>query len=619
MTRRSKARIARERSQPPRPSPKGRFSPSEVQSTERWLTIAVCCFLAVAVWVVFGQTRNHGFVNFDDNVYVYENPAVIRGVGWSGIAWAFSHSVSWNWHPLTVLSHMLDCRLYGLNHPAGHHLTNVLLHAATVIMLFLVLKNMTGLRTNAAAPQAGGFWSSAFVAAVFAIHPLRVESVAWVSERKDVLSGLFFMLTLWAYHQYVLRLKVQSPKSKVWYGLALGLFALGLMSKPMLVTLPFVLLLLDYWPLKRIPDFRLRFSALKPLVVEKIPFLLLAVAACVGAVLAQKGAIVSVEKLALPWRIGNALTACAIYLKQMVYPVGLAVFYPHPENHLSAWQMGMSGLLLTLITAAVLTGRRKHPYLLVGWLWYLGMLVPVLGIMQVGSQAHADRYTYLPQIGLFILVSWGLMELCGGWRYRRAVLGSVAGAMLAGLLAVAYIQTGYWKDSVTLWTHTLDCTSGNYVAHKNLGNALADQGKSAEAIQHFEQALQIKPDAQAHFNWGTTLAEQGKLAEAVPHFEQALQLDPDYAKAHNNFGNVLAAQGRFAEAVPHYRRVLELNPDYVEAHFNLGNALADQGKLAEAMPHFHQALDLAIAQNKIALVERIRARINSVSSTRPPP
>lgn len=274
---------------------------------------------------------------------------------------------------------------------------------------------------------------------------------------------------------------------------------------------------------------------------------------------------------------------------------------------------------MTLITVGVLAGRRKHPYLLVGWLWYLGMLVPVMGIMQVGSQAHADRYTYLPQIGLYILVSWGLPELCGGWRDRRAVLGSAAAAMLAGLLAVAYIQTGYWKDSVTLWTHALDCTSGNYVAHKNLGNALADQGKAAEAIQHFEQALQIIPDAQAQYDWGTTLAEQGKLAEAVPHFEQALQLNPNYAKAHNNFGNVLAAQGRLAEAVPHYKRVLELNPDYAEAHFNLGNALADQGKLAEAMPHFHQALNLAVAQNKTALAARIRARLNSVSSTLPPP
>jgi protein O-mannosyl-transferase len=615
MSRRSKARIAREQTPP---TSKGRISSTQFQSTDRWPTVAVCGFLAVAVWVVFGQTLNHGFVNYDDNVYVYENPAVSQGLSWSGIAWAFSHSLSWNWHPITVLSHMLDCQFYGLN-PSAHHLTNVLLHAATVIMLFLVLKSMMGFRAAAPAMQTRVFWQSTFVAAVFAIHPLRVESVAWVSERKDVLSGLFFMLTLWAYYQYVLRLIAHSPKSKVWYGLALGLFALGLMSKPMLVTLPFVLLLLDYWPLKRIPDFHLRFAVLKPLVVEKIPFLLLTVAACMGAVLAQKGAIVSVDKLALTWRIRNALTACAVYIEQMVYPFGLAVFYPHPENHLAAWKVCVSMLLLALITVGVLAGRRKHPYLLVGWLWYLGMLVPVLGIMQVGSQAHADRYTYLPQIGLLILVAWGLSELCGGWRYRRAVLGYAAAATLAGLLVVAYIQTGFWKNSLTLWTHTLDCTSGNSIAHNNLGNALADQGKTAEAIQHYQQALEIKPDAQAHFNWGTTLAEQGKLADAVPHFEQALQLDPNYAKAHNNFGNVLAAQRRFAESVPHYQRALELNPDNIEARFNLGNVLADQGKVTDAMPHFHQALNLAIAQNKSALVDRIRARINLVSSTRPMP
>ncbi len=556
----------------------------------------VCVFLALAIWAVFGQTRHCEFVNYDDDVYVYNNPRIASGLTWPGVVWAFSHANGpGEWLPLTAISRMWDCELYGLR-PAGHHLTNVLLHAATAIFLFLVLRYLTGL-----------FWPSAFVAAVFAIHPLRVESVAWVTERKDVLSGLFFMLTVFCYAKAVMgggREAARTDKTaptlsrSLFYWLALVFFALGLLSKSMLVTLPFVLLLLDYWPLTRLSSCvpgspRSRFHAWRGLFLEKIPFLLLSAAAGVVTVLAQKDAIGSVQAFDFTSRIENALVSYVAYLWQMFCPTRLAVFYPHPQNHLSLWMVGLSGLVLFLISAGILAGRRRHPYLLVGWLWYLGMLVPVIGLVQAGDQARADRYTYLPQIGLYLLAAWGAMDLCSTWHHRRVALGLGAGAILAGLLAGAIFQTSYWKDSVTLWTHTLDCTSGNYLAHNNLGLALAGEGKLAEAIEHYDQALQFMPDyAKAQNNLGVALAGEGKLVEAVEHYEQALQLQPDYAEAHNNLGIALASEGRLAEAIEHYQRALQLMPDYAKAHNNLGVALASEGRLAGAREQYERALQL---------------------------
>ena len=616
--------------------------PDDTGSHDRWLSFAICLLLALAVWIAFGQTRHFQFVNYDDAAYVYENPAITGGLSLHGIVRAFTHNDgAGEWLPLTAISRMLDWQLYGAN-AGGHHLTNVLLHAATAILLFLVLRNMTG-----------ALWRSAFVAAVFAIHPLRVESVAWVTERKDVLSGLFFMLTLLCYAKAVAGdplsqrfnaagkgpvARTEAAHSPVvprvtghesrFYWLALLCFTFGLLSKSTLVTLPFVLLLLDYWPLQRMtPASGLDVRRIGHLALEKIPFLLLSAAACVATVLSQKDAIKSVQDVDSPSRISNALVAYTDYLGQMLYPVGLAVLYPHPGNHLSVWHVGLAVLVLLSISAGVLAGCRKHPYLLVGWLWYLGMLVPVIGFVQVGEQARADRYTYLPQIGLYILVAWGVAELCGALRWRRAVLGSSALATLAGLLAVAYVQTGYWKDSIALWTHTLACTSGNAFAHYHLGSALADQAKPAEAIQQYEQALQLKPDyPEALNNFGIALARQGKLAEAIQHYErvlqlrpgsagtlnnlgaalagqgkwaeaiqrfqQALQLNPDDAEVHNNLGKALAAQGKWAEATQHYERALQVKPDDVDAHYNLGRALAAQGKLAEAMQHYERALQL---------------------------
>lgn len=642
----------------------------------RWLPVVICVLLAAAVWTVFGQTVHHAFVNYDDQVYVYDNPTVTQGLSWSGAIWAFTHSLCNNWHPLTVLSYMLDCRLYGL-HAGGYHLTNVLLHAANAIILFLLLRNLTG-----------ALWRSAFVAAVFAIHPLRVESVAWVAERKDVLSGLFFLLTLWAYSQYGKPSRNQSAHSRAWYGLALGFFALGLMSKPMLVTVPFILLLLDYWPLNRIPNGETQAVDWRLIVREKIPFLVLAVADCGATIWAQKEAIQTGASYGLSTRLANAVVSYADYLFQMVYPMKLAVLYTHPGNQLPAWKIGLALLVLIVISWVALAGRRKQLYLLMGWLWYLGMLVPVIGLMQVGAQAQADRYTYLPQIGLYLMLAWGAVDSCGSWKYRRVALGSAAVVILAGLLLLARFQTSYWKDSLTLWTHDLACTPENSLAlnalglalfnqgkldeavqhyqralqfepenvecQNNLGAALFSQGKLDEAIQHYEQALQVNPNyAQAHYNLGLVLAARGNLPGAIQHFESAIQLDPDYAeaqddlgaslaaqgklteaiqhyesaiqlnpgdaKAHNNWGIALARQGNSAEAAQHFKRAIQLNPDYTRAYFNYGLVLARQGNQSEAIQNFQQALNLAATQNNTALVETIRAQLKSVQPDLMPP
>jgi tetratricopeptide (TPR) repeat protein len=558
----------------------GKAPPTRGQPHVWWMIPAICIFLAAIVWVVFGQTVHDDFVIYDDSRYVYENPVVTAGLTLHGIASSFGSANSDNFIPLTSISHMVDWQFYGRN-AGGHHLTNVLLHAANAILLFLVLGAMTG-----------AVWRSAFVAAVFAVHPLHVESVAWVAERKDVLSGLFFMLTLWAYARYAQPAGSRRPKTKIWYGLALAFFTLGLMSKPMLVTVPFVLLLLDYWPLKRVESpgsvFRVR-----GLVLEKVPFLLLAAADCVATILAQRNGIVSVQHLGFFWRAGNALVAYADYIWQMIYPAGLAVLYPLRGNQLPVWEIAVSALALLVISAGIVVWRRKYPWLMAGWLWYLGMLVPVIGLVQVGNQARADRYTYLPQIGLYILLTWGVAELCRSWRHQRAVLGSAAAVILAGLMAGAHEQAGYWKTSISLWTHTLACTTRNSVAHYNFGYALADEGRFGDAIEQFKQALQINPDyAEGQNNWGNALASEGKATEAIEHYERALQINPDYAEGHNNLGLALAGQGKLEQAVAQYERALQINPENAEARNNLGLALARQGKVTEAIEQYERALKI---------------------------
>ena len=544
--------------------------------SERMLKLGICLGLALAVWMVFGQTREFGFVNYDDSVYVYENPQVGQGLSWGGVAWAFSHSVNYNWQPLTMLSYMLDCQLHGLE-PGGYHLTNVLLHGATTILLFLVLQQMTGTLRR-----------SAFVAALFAVHPLRVESVAWVAERKDVLSGLFFVLTLGAYVWYT-----REPRRWFRYLLVAFCFALALMSKPTVVPLPFLLLLLDYWPLNRFvrtdngPN---RGSPLARLILEKIPLLGLSAAGCLATLATQ-------EKIIASWpfslRIGNACASCAIYLWQMVYPSDLAAYYPLRQHGLPLWEVLGSLLLLTLITLLGFAWRHRRPWLLVGWLWNLGMLAPVIGLVQSGERAHADRYTYLPQIGLYLIIAWAAAALVAGRRHRRWLVGGLASTALVTLMFLARNQVSYWMDSTTLWEHTLAVSGDSDVAHNNLGMALLEKGKLDEAIKQYQQALKVSPDYySAHENLGVALAQKGQLHEAMAQFLQAIEIYRHDALAYNNLGLALVQKGQWDEAITQYQQALTINPDFETAHVNLGIALGQKGRLDAAIAQYQQALKI---------------------------
>jgi tetratricopeptide (TPR) repeat protein len=539
---------------------------------QRWRVPAICLVLAAITFAVFGQTAGFSFINYDDGRYVYENAKVADGLSLKGLAWIFTHADCNFYHPLTMLSLMGDYQLHGL-HAGWYHFTNVLLHTASVILLFLILRQMTD-----------ALWRSAFVAAVFAIHPLRAESVAWVAERKDVLSAFFFMLTLGAYARYV-----RNPKSLIRYLVVAAAFVLALLSKPTMVTLPFVLLLLDYWPLHRFEQPR----KLSGLLLEKIPLLALAAGACAMTVLAEGEAITSIENISISSRIGNALVSYAVYLRQTVWPEGLAAFYPYPHSGPPAWEVVAAGMLLAGLSAVALDQRRKRPWILMGWLWYLGMLTPMIGIMQVGAFAHADRFTYLPGIGLVLAGTWAVGDWSMGWKHRRAVPGGWMAALIGALMICAWKQTSYWQNSETLWTHTLACTSDNFIAHNNLGVALLQKGSVGEAITHFQKVLQIEPGfAEAHYNLGLALFQKGNVVEAIAHYQQALQIKPDYMAAHLNLGTALLQKGKVDEAIAHFQQALHITPDYAKAHYNLGNALLQKGKVDEAISHFQQALQI---------------------------
>jgi len=543
-----------------------------------YVILVVCVFLAAITWLVFGQTLRHDFVNYDDNVYVYENPHVMSGVTAQGIKWAFTHIHSHNWHPLTTISHLVDCQLHGQN-PSGHHFTNGALHAIAVLLLFLVLRAMTAT-----------IWRSAFVAAVFAIHPLHVESVAWVSERKDVLSAVFFMLTLAAYVHY-------TRKQTVGRNLTMTiLFACGLMSKPMLVTVPFVLLLLDYWPLKRVVDFRtLRLAAF-----EKVPLLTLSIGSCLATISAQGEAVGAMARLPLRWRLDNALVGYMTYIAQTLWPVNLAVFYPHPEGQLPWWEILVSIGLLIGISAIAIALRKTRPYIVTGWFWYLGMLVPVIGVFQIGMQGHADRYTYLPQIGLVLALTWGIADLGARWRYRQPVLVTTGVVIIVALAACARKQTSYWKNSETLWTHALAVTSDNALAYSNLGQFYEQRDLYDLAIPQLEAALKIeaaKGEARysftpvTHYNLGNALFKKGRLDEAIPHYEKALQLRPDDPDARCSLGAVLFRKGQFEQASAQWQKALSIQPDNAEIHTALGLVALRRGLLREAIGHYEKAVE----------------------------
>jgi protein O-mannosyl-transferase len=570
------------------------------RSKPRVTDLVVCLGLVALSLAVFGQTLTHDFVNFDDHVYVYENPLVIRGLSTEGIIDAFTHTHARNWHPLTTLSHMLDCQLYGLN-AGGHHLTNVILHTISVLLLFLVLKQMTT-----------ALWQSAFVAALFAIHPLHVESVAWIAERKDVLSAVFFMLTLAAYVQYT-----RTP-SALRYLLVALLFAFGLMSKPMLVTLPFVLLLLDYWPLGRTDGQKSKVgSRLRKLITEKIPLFALSAFSCIATLFAQRQGPSAIDQLPFLWRLENTFVTYVTYIWQMLWPARLAVFYPYPNGRLPLAEVTVAIAVLVGISLLVISLRRTNPYLITGWFWYLGMLVPVIGLVQVGEQAHADRYTYLPQIGLYIMITWTVgCLLLESTRPRRVLVGSIVAIAIVSLGARAFGQASYWKNSETLWNHALVVTGENDVAHNNLGFLFLRRGELDKAISEFQTALHIRSrNTQSHYSLGTALIESNlgnALARkqlwdaAIDHLQEAIRLRPDYADAYFNLGSVLFQQGRIDQAIAQWQAALAIRPRDAEAHRNVADVLRKQGKVKEAISEYEQALNItpedSVALNHLAWI-----------------
>ena len=614
-----------------------------------WWLIGVCVFLALAVWIIYGQTLDHQFVNYDDEDYVTMNAQVSRGLTLEGIVWAFTHVHSANWHPLTWISHMVDCQLYGLN-PGGHHFTNLFLHAVNAILLFFLLRQMTG-----GPSRTGSFWRSAVVAALFAIHPLRVESVAWVSERKDVLSGLFFLLTLMAYVRYT-----RAP-DRTRYLLVLVFGACGLMSKPMLVSLPLVLLLLDYWPLQRLPTLSLisaeNRKILGRLVLEKWPLFLFVIASSVITIMAQRGSMQPIWRIGPGARLANAAISYVDYIRQMFWPKDLAVMYPWYAARLQPSRIALAALLLAIICVAVFLLRRRR-YLITGWLWYLIMLLPVIGILHVGNQSSADRYTYLPLIGLFVAVTWGVAALTANLLYRRVLFSSLALLAFAALTFSARIQAAYWRDGETLWSHAVAATTQNIIAEGNLGDALyRHKGKPKEAWVHYENSLRInRHQPELLSSVGVFYLESGQVDAARAHFEEALELAPNFADAHYNLGNLYLQIGEAQQALIHYQRALETKPDDIQALNNrawilatwpnssirngpkavelaeradslasgknqvvaatLAAAYAETGRFPEAIRAAERAMRLAASEGKDARAFSIREQLETYKSGR---
>jgi protein O-mannosyl-transferase len=531
-----------------------------------WPARVICFALAAAALAVFWGALRCDFVNYDDPTYVTSNAEIQHGLTAEGFAWAFETPAASNWHPLTWLSHMADVQVFGLK-PAGHHLTSVLLHAANAVLLFLILNAMTG-----------ALWRSAVVAALFALHPLRVESVVWVSERKDVLSAFFWMLTLWSYFKF------QITKSKSWYAAAVFSFACGLMSKPMLVTLPFVLLLLDYWPLRRRTGWGL--------VIEKAPFFVLAaISSMVTFIVQRKGGSVSpLAALSLSARVSNALISYVRYLAKIFWPARLSVLYPHP-GHWPIWQIAGAALLLAAITAWVIWRWREQPYLAVGWFWFLGMLAPAIGLVQVGIQSMADRYSYLPMVGISIMAVWGLSDALARRPGGRWILGTAGVMAIAACVVLTPLQVRYWRDSDALFQHAIAATKDNYLAYNNLGFFLSNRGESEKAMHYYQSALQINPNYdEAHNNLGFTLAGLGRFQEATNEYIKALSLNPNLTEAHNNLGNALGSLGLNDAAIHEYQIALEEDPRHADAHNNYGIALAMHGHLDEAIAQFRLAI-----------------------------
>lgn len=556
-------------------APKSRSAPippSSSPASSRH-ALLICIVLIFGTLALYWQTTNHPFSSLDDPTYVLANSHVRHGLSLKSVEWALTAFYASNWHPLTWISHMADVQLYGMN-PTGHHLTNLLLHIANSLLLFLVLRRMTK-----------STWRSGFVAALFAFHPLHVESVAWIAERKDVLSTFFLMLTLWAYSAYVAR------RSIARYFVVMLAFALGLMAKPMLVSLPLVLLALDYWPLERWKD-----SGKRPfvrLLIEKTPLLAMCLAACVVTLFAQRqgGAVRSFETYPMGVRIANALVAYVTYLAKMLWPCNLSTFYPHPGNTLPIWQVAAAGLCLALVTCAAVMMRRRQPYVMLGWTWFVATLVPVIGLVQVGGQAMADRYSYIPLIGLFIAVTWGICDISKRLRLDPKYLVAPAAAVLVILTACAWLQVRCWRSEKALLDRAMRSTNRDCIVRTWMADYLLSQGQIDQAKQVLSSATEGTPGyAQTCNAMGCVLIEEGKLSEAEAQYRKAIRVRPNMAEAHNNLGTLLAKQGKIDEALREFYAAIRVEPYYAEAQFNAAAALASQGKTNSALQHFEQAI-----------------------------
>ena len=581
--------------------------------------LIVCAFLAFATLLAFWQVNHCDFINYDDNSYVTENSHVRNGLTVDGIRWAFTTSYTGNWHPLTWVSHMADVQVFGLN-PHWHHLTNLLLHIANTLLLFLVLYRLTK-----------AFWQSAFVAALFALHPLHVQSVAWVAERKDVLSTFFWMLTIGAYCYY-------AERPSLWRYLPIFTFlAIGLMAKPMLVTLPFVLLLVDYWPLGRFEqndksakkmqtepvnsttagkrkatsgkrktsikkkidtkvraDSRYRPVSILSLLSEKVPLLVLTILSTVVTYIVQheEGAVIPVERFPLAARVENAFISYIMYIGKMIWPNKLAVFYPY-QGPSASWRVLGAVLFFTAVTLIVIRAAKKFRYLTVGWLWYVGTLVPVIGVVQVGAQARADRYTYIPLIGLFIMTAWGLPVLLGKWRYRKKVLTASATLALGCFFVVTRTQVGYWQNSFTLFGHALKVTDNNYIAYAGRGNAYFALGNHKEAIKDYDRAIEISPEfSEAHNNRGSVYLKLGNYRQAIADYDRAIEVNPGNQEAYYNRGTAYEALGYQEQAIADYDRVIEVNPRLASTYFRRGNAYASLGNYRQAIADYDRAIEV---------------------------
>jgi tetratricopeptide (TPR) repeat protein len=540
----------------------------------RAFALAASLFLLTVC--VFLPTLKNDFVNFDDPIYVVENIHVNHGLTWAGLKWALYGTDGGLWLPLTWLSHMVDCQIYGIK-PWGHHLTSVLIHGINTTLVFLWLRRMTG-----------AMWKSFVVAAFWGLHPLRVESVAWLAERKDVLSALFWLLTLLVYTEYARNSETNLPAKRKFYALTLVFFMLGLMAKPMLVTLPFILLLLDYWPLNRLN----KKEKILWLFFEKFPLVILSGIFSIATFVIQKNEkfVATFSQLSFSERIENAIVAYVRYIGKTFWPENLCVYYPYSDH----WQAGIvfsAVVLLMFISSVFIWQRRQHPYLLIGWLWFIGTLIPVIGLVQVGKQAIADRYTYIPQIGLLFCIVWGVSALTAKWKWQRHGLSLMSIMAIAICVELTCRQIDFWKNSETLFRHAIAVTEKNALAYNNLGGALLANGQIDEAIENFQKALQVNPNyTEAHYNLGDAFLRRGQIDEAIQQFQKALQIDPKHAKSHADLGIALYQLGRIEEAIEQYRAALEIDPDNTKTHNDFGLALEQAGRMDEAIAQFQKAL-----------------------------